>query len=87
MTDHIETAWKETDSKSKLRNTVDKRVEFTGIYNAKLKQGIAQLDVLLEQLLPIAEAYDKAMCEGDIEGDNWSWGTRLMRCRYVLGVD
>ena len=87
MNEHIETAWQATDSKTKLRNTVAKRVEFTGINNAKLKYGIAQLDVLLEQLLPIAEAYDKAMCEGDIEGDSWSWGTRLMRCRYVLGCD
>ena len=63
MTEHIETAWQTTDSKSKLRNTVAKRVEFTGIYDSSLKQGLIEVDKLLEDLLPLAELHDKEQCK------------------------
>ena len=67
------------DKSSRLKKTVNDRLEYIQITDPILQQGIKDLDDLLESLLTIAENYDKI---GDTE-----WGVRLMRCRYVLGVD
>lgn len=83
----IEKAWKETDSRTELRNTVLKCQEYQGLNDQDLKQGIEQLDILLEHLLPLAAEHDKNQCNTSEDGDSWNWQTKLMRCRYVLGVD
>ena len=73
-----------------LNNTLNKRPLYHELQeiNPVLADGLLQLDNLLESLLIPCEKYDKTINkDGDSEKSMSEWGTRIMRCRYVLGVD
>ena len=80
--------FRQTESSGTLRKRIELRSELKEMrpVNPALAKSLCKLDTMLEQLLTAAREYDRVINEGDPDVIS-EWETRLMRCRYVLGVD
>ena len=74
---------------TKLINTLDKRPLYFQLKEDRpaLADKLIELDILLESLLEPCEQYDKGINNNEDVDKLSEWGTRIMRMRYVLGVD
>lgn len=81
--------FRQTESSGVLRKRIELRSELIQMrkINPGLAKSLVKLDHMLENLLTLAADYDKMVnMQEDIESLS-EWEMRLMRCRYVLGVD
>ena len=77
-----------TESTGALRKRIELRSELKQMreINPGLAKSLVKLDHMLENLLTCAREYDM-MLNSNEDCDISEWEMRLMRCRYVLGVD
>ena len=73
----------------KLRKTIILRDEYTKlkVTHPELAQELLELDQMLENLLVPCEEYDRWVNDTEEDSPGSEWGTRIMRCRYVIGAD
>lgn len=76
------------ESTGALRKRIELRQELHQMreINPGLAKALVKLDHMLEQLLTQAREYDRVVSESD-DLPASEWEMRLMRCRFVLGVD
>lgn len=71
-----------------LVKTLDKRTEYNQLLESDPVLGIhlLGLDKHIETLIEFCEQYDRKQNEEDSETSS-EWVSRLLRCRFVLGMD